>query len=88
MFSKIAEFLNIKISDSHLKRILHDSNVKQMKQMMKDQRVPWLKESAEFVRKGQSSQWKKYFTVEQNEWFDKKYKKLYAELPGIDVHYE
>ena len=71
-----------------MKSILYDSNMKQMKQMMKDQKPAWLKEGAEFVRKGQISQWKKYFTVEQNEGFDKKYKDLYAELPGIDVHYE
>jgi hypothetical protein len=51
------------------------------------QQDSWMREGAAFVRKGQSGGWRNYFTVAQSEWYDAKYKQLYAELP-IKVHYE
>ena len=82
---KIAAFLEIKLSNALLQKILHDTNIKQMKTdeaVMGEPNV----QSGSFVRSGQCGEWKKHFTVEQNEWFDDKYKKLYQEL-DIDIDY-
>ena len=81
----IAEFLNITIADAHLKMIVRDVDIKHMKA---DKAIEFLSiELGAQVRSGQYGGWKKYFTVEQNEWFDNKYKKLYEEL-DIDVDYD
>ena len=82
---QIAEFLRISLSDVHLKMIVRDSDIKQMK-ADKAVEFPTI-EAGKIVRRGQSGGWKNYFTVEQNEWFDNKYKKLYEEL-DIDVDYD
>ena len=82
---KIAAFLDIKLTEPHVKKIVHDASVKQMKSD-KAIGVPGLISSGDHVRSGQSGGWKKYFTVEQNEWFDNKYRKLYQQL-DIDVDY-
>ena len=82
---KIAAFLNVKLSDALLQKIVHDVNIEQMKNdkivMDEPHSTP-----GQFVRSGQSGEWKKYFTVEQNEWFDNKYKKLFEGL-SIDIDY-
>ena len=82
---KIAAFLNVKLSDALLQKIVHDVNIKQMKNNQSVMSEPH-STPGQFVRSGQSGEWKKYFTVEQNEWFDNKYKKLYEGL-SIDVDY-
>ena len=82
---KIAAFLEIKLSDGLLQRIVHDTDITQMKAdeaVMSEPNV----EPGAFVRQCQHGDWKNYFTVEQNEWFDEKYQKLYQEL-DIDVDY-
>ena len=89
---KIADFLGIKLSESHVQNIVYSANFKQMKSdhtkmaTSKDSNMDTLKDTSTFVRKGACGEWKKYFTVEQNEWFDSKYKKLYEEL-DVDVDY-
>ena len=82
---KIVEFLNIKLSEAHLEKIVHDTGIKQMRSspIAKDSQ---LIKVSNLIRSGQTGEWKKYFTVKQNEWFDSKYKKLYKEL-DIDVDY-
>ena len=82
---KIAAFLDIHLTDALLQRIVHDTNIKQMRTDEAIMCEPNVEEGV-FVRSGQCGEWKKYFTVEQNEWFDNKYKKLYKEL-DIDVDY-
>ena len=77
---KIAAFLDIKLTDTLLQRILRDVDIKQMKE---DKAT----EGWSHIRSGQCGEWKKYFTVEQNEWFDNKYKKLFEEL-DIDIDYD
>ena len=84
--NRIAAFLDIELSESHLQKIVHDVDFKQMKADMEKTKITTLKFPKSFVRKGEIGEWKKYFTVEQNEWFDRKYKKLYEEL-SIDVDY-
>ena len=46
----------------------------------------YVKVKGEFIRKGASGEWCKYFTVEQNEWFDDKYKDGYQQCK-LNVHY-
>ena len=84
--NKIAAFLGIKLSESHLQKIVHDVNIKQMKRDEAVTKEPNAADGGQFVRSGQSGEWKKFFTVEQNEWFDDKYKKLYEEL-SLDIDY-
>ena len=82
---KIAAYLDVKLTESHLEKIVHDASVKQMKSD-KAIEVPGAISSEDHVRSGQSGEWKKYFTVQQNEWFDNKYETLYKEL-DLDVDY-
>ena len=83
---KIAQFLGLTLSERHLENIVRDVDINQMRKDTLVTKEPTIKEGGEYVRSGQSGGWKNYFTVEQSEWFDKKYKKLYEEL-GIDVAY-
>ena len=83
---KVAEFIGIYLSDSLMQRIIDDVNIKKMK-ADSTVRDPGAKPGGAFVRAGQSGEWKKYFTVEQNEWFDQKYKEGYLKL-GVPVDYE
>ena len=82
---KIAAFLNVKLSDALLQKLVHDVNIKQMKADEAIMSDPKTKPGA-LVRNGQCGEWKKCFTVEQNEWFDNKYKKLFEGL-DIDIDY-
>ena len=77
---KVAAFLDIKLTDTLLQRILCDVDIKQMRE---DKAM----EGGSLIRSGQCGEWKKYFTVEQNKWFDNKYKKLFEEL-DIDIDYD
>ena len=82
---KIAAFLYVTISDAVLQKIVHDVNIKQMKV---DEAIVYAPEvnPGGYISNGQCGEWKKYFTVEQNECFDSKYKKLYDKL-SIDINY-
>ena len=82
---KMAAFLDVELSDTHLHKIVYDAGIKQMKA---DEAldIPMLIAKGDLVRSGQSGGWKKYFTVNQNEWFDEKFKKLYEEL-DIPIEY-
>ena len=77
----IEEFLSVKISDALLQKNVHFVNIKEMTIDEGIMYEPKAKPGA-FVRSGQCGEWKKYFTVEQNEWFDKTCKKLYE---GLDI---
>ena len=82
---KIASFLGYELSEAHLEKIVHDTDIKQMKSGAILEHTK-LTDPSDLIRTGQIGEWKKYFTVEQNEWFDREYKKLYEEL-SIDVAY-
>ena len=87
VMKRIAQFLNISLPETLMQRIVDDVNIKKMKEDAAIINEPNVKPGGEYVRKGQSGDWKKYFSVEQNERFDEKYKELYAKLK-IDVKYE
>ena len=81
---QIASFLNIQVSDKHMQQVVNDSSMEEMKSELYD----WHEfKPGTHVRSGESGEWEKYFTAEQNEWFDRKYKKLYEDLT-IEVNYE
>ena len=82
---KLADFLNIRLSEAHLKKVVHDTGIKQMRSGCITG-CSQLIDVSDAIRSGQTGEWKKYFTVEQNEWFDSKHKKLYNEL-DIEVDY-
>ena len=83
---KIAQFLKLSLSDGLLQRIVEfvdDVNAEKMKEDTMAMDSP----GERYDRQGQSIAWRKYFTVDQNERFDRKYKELYANL-DLDVEYE
>ena len=83
---KISEFLGVTISESRMKRIMQDADIKAMKNS-ESSKISSLRKEGHFIRKGKTGEWKNYFTVAQNEWFDNKYKEQYKKL-DIDVDYE
>ena len=83
---KLAEFLEIPLSDKLMEKVVEDVSITKMK-TDKALAQPEAKPGGQFIRSGQSGGWKKYFTVAQNEWFDNKYKELYEKLT-IPVYYE
>jgi hypothetical protein len=85
--NKIEAFLGLQLSETQRQRVLHDVNIKQMKTDAATDKGPNIMQGGDFVRSGSSGEWKKFFTVEQNEWFDAKYKKLYEEL-NLDRAYD
>jgi hypothetical protein len=84
---KIAAFLNVDLSAERLNKILHDTNITQMKNSSLMRSESWMTEKTQFIRSGQSGGWRKYFTDEQSQWYDTKYKHLYEALP-IGAHYQ
>jgi hypothetical protein len=74
-------------SDAHVERISLDASFGEMKGSGSMPKEGWMRDPGKFLREGSVGGWRRYFTLEQNEWFDEKYKKLYEELP-IKVHYE
>ena len=83
---RIAEFLKLDVSEARMEKICQDTSITAMRS---DEAIglSHFKNPNDFIRKGKLGEWKKYFTVEQNEWFDAKYKKLYEGL-AIDVEYD
>jgi hypothetical protein len=89
---KIESFLGLSLSESHVRKVVEGASMKEMKNdhinltAEKASHMDEIKDKSAFIRKGQCGEWKNYFTVAQNEWFDAKYKHLYAAL-DIDVDY-
>ena len=83
--TRICEFLGLQVSDKRKKLVMRDADFTKMKKDFSGQFGDM--KPGTLVRKGTCGEWKKYFTVEQNEWFDDKYKKLFKEL-DIDVEYD
>ena len=87
---RLMEFLSIKISAARFENILSSASFKsmQMNRVTNYEDLPdFQQDTAKFIRSGKIGQWKEYFTVAQNEWFDMMYKeKLNAS--GIDIQYE
>ena len=71
---EIAKYLEKPLTEEQLDKIVELTTFKSMRHEMKG--VEGLKdEVSSFMRKGQAGDWKNYFTVEQNEYFDELYKR-------------
>ena len=80
---EIAKFLNLDVSNSFCEKILEAVDLKELKTNAA------LSDPSIKVGGGLYGElmWQKWFTVHQNSWFDKKYKKLYESM-SIPMHYE
>ena len=80
---KIAKFLGYDLSDKVIDLIVEKSSFKDMSKIINDKmhKAPnWKSERSEFVRKGQVGDWVNYFTEEQKEFVDAKYKEYLKPL--------
>ena len=79
---RVADFLQVDMSDRLLERILKDSSFKEMQanpNINRDNNPNFDQTKYKFVRSGKKDEWKTHFTVSQNEWFDAKYEKALTE---------
>ena len=87
---RIIHVLQLDVSEKTFNRVLQDASFGAMQQNPKTNHseMRHLDQSiSKFIRNGKVGEWKKYFTVAQNEWFDDKYK-LRMEEFGLDLIYE
>ncbi|XP_072404424.1 amine sulfotransferase-like isoform X1 [Chiloscyllium punctatum] len=82
---KVASFLNKKLDEETLESILNQCTFKHMKENPKTNYKSvsdlFNFESGSFYRKGITGDWKNYFLVSQNEWFDAIYQKKMGDFP-------
>ncbi|XP_043573553.1 amine sulfotransferase-like [Chiloscyllium plagiosum] len=82
---KVASFLNKKLDEETLESILNQCTFKHMKENpktnYKDVSDLFNSESGSFYRKGITGDWKNYFLVSQNEWFDSIYQEKMGDFP-------
>ena len=83
---RIARFLDLPLSEEKLERIIKDSNISAMKSDDATSDI-LVRNCTGYIRSGNTGEWKKHFTVAQNEWFDAKYMKGYAEC-STNTYYD
>ena len=85
---KLAAFINQDISDDQLQNILRMTSFRSMADTKVLATIPRLKQDiSPFMRKGQTGDWKNYFTEDQNRYVDE----LYAQKiigSGLDFKFE
>ncbi|XP_046549802.1 sulfotransferase 1A3-like [Haliotis rubra] len=72
---KICEFVGVEKTDDFLSRVCANKTMKAMGAMKKETRENGL------FRKGGVGDWKNWFTVAKNEWFDQLYQEKMADCP-------
>jgi len=88
--SRIADFMEIDLTDEQKKRVLDHCTFDSMKNnKMANRDTVWLfnQKISKFMRKGQVGDWRNYFTFAQSEAFDEIYKKK-MENTGLDFRFE
>ena len=83
----IASFLNIEITEEQVERLVKGVGIKEMSKNDNLYPKSLVVDGGKFVRSGLTGEWRKYFTKEQNDWFDNKFRQGYADLE-IDTVYE
>ena len=87
---KVAEFSGRPVSEETLEVIVQATSFSQMRKnpsVSYSGRSDFMKGGESFMRKGSTGDWKNYFTVTQNEYFDKVYKEKLAGT-GLDFTFE
>ena len=87
---KVAKFIGKPINDSQVRKVAEIVSFKGMKQQFDSvlEKVPSFDQKiSPFLRKGELGDWKNYFTVAQNETFDKVYDERMGEC-GLTFTYE
>ncbi|XP_077867263.1 sulfotransferase 1B1-like [Saccoglossus kowalevskii] len=88
IYYKIAHFLEIQMTEEEMEVVMRFCDFKYMQEFFKNDPVAqdFMEKDGNHVRKGKSGDWKNYFTVAQNEAFDKMY---HEEMKGYeDFKYE
>ena len=73
---RIIHFLELDVTEKTFERVLHDATFGAMKknpQTNYEKSMLFDQSRAKFIRSGKVGEWKEYFTVARNEWFDQKY---------------
>ena len=87
---RIIQFLELDVSEKTFNRVLEDAS---FGSMQKDPKANFstFKDLnlgiSKFFRSGKVGQWKKYFTVAQNEWFDEMYMDRLKNT-GLEIQFE
>ncbi|CAH1779252.1 unnamed protein product [Owenia fusiformis] len=86
---KMASFLGYQANDNLLQQIAEKSSFKNMKEHSEkhDLKAMWKTKDGTMFRKGQVGNWKEYFTVAQNEKFDKVYEDKMADCQDLRVQF-
>ena len=87
---RIIQFLELDVSEKTFNRVLEDASFGSMGKNPKTNYTNHAymnHNTSKFIRSGKVGQWKQYFTVAQNEWFDENYMKRMTES-GIDLQFE
>ncbi|XP_077998707.1 sulfotransferase 2A1-like [Glandiceps talaboti] len=85
VIGEIADFLNRPLTEEKIQDVAESSTFEAMKS--NENIIPMARDVKNFLRKGRIGDWKNYFTVTQNEYFDKEIIEKLAER-GIDFIYE
>ncbi|XP_046575834.1 sulfotransferase 1B1-like [Haliotis rubra] len=72
---RICEFLDVKRTDDFLSKVCNNTTIAAMRTLKEDD------SGAKVFRKGRVGDWKNWFTVAQNEWFDQVYQERMADCP-------
>ena len=85
---RVVAFFKLDTSETRMQQIVRDTSIDQMKDVAAFAYPGGkLRHNVSIVRTGQIGDWKQYFTKEQNDWFDEKYKKSYESL-GTGTYYQ
>ena len=82
---RMADFLDLEVSEQLLNKVCEFASFEAM-QKNQATNASWIMKGG-FIRKEQIGQWKDYFTVAQNEWFDDMYRER-LEKAGIQLQFE
>ena len=87
---RISQFLELDVTEKTFNTILQDASFGSMRKNPNtnyDNTKIIKADISKFIRSGRVGEWKEYFTVAQNQWFDDKFMKR-IEDNGFDLQFE